>query len=141
MTYKKALLQEIKSLNSDEYMSQEQIESFRTFLRAELAEINGIELNAIKELGDEETKCADEITLASNNADRAIRTIRASDLANKKKQINNAFIAMRNDEFGYCQKCGAEIGMERMLINPATTLDADCATLEEIKEKQRFNKR
>jgi DnaK suppressor protein len=39
-------------------------------------------------------------------------------------------------EYGYCEKCGVEIGLSRLEARPTATLCIDCKTLDEIREKQ-----
>ncbi|MEY2632520.1 MAG: hypothetical protein RIR00_1174, partial [Pseudomonadota bacterium] len=39
-------------------------------------------------------------------------------------------------DYGYCDKCGVEIGIKRLEARPTATLCIDCKTLEELKEKQ-----
>ena len=39
-------------------------------------------------------------------------------------------------EYGFCEDCGAEIGIKRLEARPTATLCIDCKTLQEIKEKQ-----
>ncbi|HTN71992.1 MAG TPA: TraR/DksA C4-type zinc finger protein, partial [Methylomirabilota bacterium] len=39
-------------------------------------------------------------------------------------------------EFGVCEKCGEEIGIERLKARPVTTLCIDCKSSQEIEEKK-----
>jgi len=39
-------------------------------------------------------------------------------------------------DYGYCESCGVEIGLERLQARPTASLCIDCKTLEEIREKQ-----
>ena len=41
-----------------------------------------------------------------------------------------------NNDYGYCEACGVEIGIKRLEARPTATLCIDCKTLDEIKEKQ-----
>jgi DnaK suppressor protein len=41
--------------------------------------------------------------------------------------------------YGYCQDCGADIGIKRLEARPTATLCIDCKTLQEIKEKERVS--
>ena len=41
-----------------------------------------------------------------------------------------------DDDFGYCEACGVEIGLPRLEVRPTATLCIDCKTVEEIREKQ-----
>lgn len=126
----------IKALAGGEYMSQEQQASFREFLLGDLEEIRESELKTLEEFSSEDNRSSDEATLGSNNEALAIRHSNALQLKIKRVSINKALEAMRNDEYGYCAQCGAEIGLPRMLSVPHATLDTECATLLELKNKQ-----
>ena len=43
---------------------------------------------------------------------------------------------IKNDEYGWCESCGDEIGVKRLEARPTATHCIDCKTLDEIKEKQ-----
>ena len=40
------------------------------------------------------------------------------------------------DDYGYCDTCGVEIGLRRLEARPTATQCVDCKSLAEIKEKQ-----
>ena len=40
------------------------------------------------------------------------------------------------EDYGYCDTCGVEIGVQRLEARPTATQCVDCKTLDEIKEKQ-----
>ena len=40
------------------------------------------------------------------------------------------------DDYGYCDACGIENGVQRLEARPTATLCIDCKTLAEIKERQ-----
>lgn len=52
------------------------------------------------------------------------------------KKIEDGLERLREDDFGYCEACGIEIGMKRLEARPTATLCIDCKTLSEIKERQ-----
>lgn len=52
------------------------------------------------------------------------------------KKINEAQKRIDDDEYGYCETCGIEIGVNRLEARPTAELCIDCKTLEEIKERQ-----
>ena len=52
------------------------------------------------------------------------------------KKIDDTLKNIDEDEYGYCNGCGEEIGLKRLQARPTATLCIDCKTLEEIKEKQ-----
>ena len=45
-------------------------------------------------------------------------------------------ILIKEDDFGFCESCGIEIGIRRLEARPTADLCVDCKTLAEIKEKQ-----
>jgi DnaK suppressor protein len=52
------------------------------------------------------------------------------------KKIDSTLELIENDDYGYCDACGVEIGIRRLEARPTATLCVDCKTLAEIKEKQ-----
>ena len=41
---------------------------------------------------------------------------------------------LKEEDYGYCESCGAEIGLKRLEVRPTATLCVDCKTVDEIKE-------
>ena len=70
----------------------------------------------------------EEFSLALRTRDRERK------LLNKINKALNKIV--RDDEYGYCETCGIEIGLRRLEARPTAELCIDCKTLEEIKEKQ-----
>ena len=52
------------------------------------------------------------------------------------KKIDEAMVKITQDDYGYCEDCGAEIGVQRLEARPTATQCIDCKTLDEIREKQ-----
>ncbi len=52
------------------------------------------------------------------------------------KKIEKTLLLLEDDDFGYCEHCGIEIGIRRLEARPTADLCVDCKTLAEIKEKQ-----
>lgn len=52
------------------------------------------------------------------------------------KKIEDALERLQDEDFGYCEACGIEIGLKRLEARPTATLCIDCKTLAEIKERQ-----
>ena len=120
----------------ESYMNDEQIEHFR-----------GILLNWRGELVDEVTRTVshmkDEAANFPDPADRATQEeefsleLRTRDRERKLiKKIDSTLDRLQNDDYGYCDACGIEIGIQRLEARPTATLCIDCKTLAEIKERQ-----
>ena len=52
------------------------------------------------------------------------------------KKIDESLEKIENEDYGYCEACGVEIGVKRLEARPTATLCIDCKILDEIKEKQ-----
>ena len=120
----------------ESYMNDEQLEHFR-----------GLLLNWRGELVDEVTRTVshmkDEAANFPDPADRATQEeefsleLRTRDRERKLiKKIDSTLERLQNDDYGYCDACGIEIGIQRLEARPTATLCIDCKTLAEIKERQ-----
>ena len=79
---------------------------------------------------------ADPIDRASQEEEFAFE-LRTRD--RERKLINKIAISIeqiKQDEYGWCESCGDEIGIKRLEARPTTTHCIDCKTLDEIKERQ-----
>ena len=52
------------------------------------------------------------------------------------KKIDETMEKIEQDDYGFCEACGIEIGIKRLEARPTATLCIDCKTLDEIKERQ-----
>jgi DnaK suppressor protein len=52
------------------------------------------------------------------------------------KKIDKTLVRVEEDDYGFCDQCGVEIGIRRLEARPTADLCIDCKTLDEIKEKQ-----
>ncbi|MPM70766.1 RNA polymerase-binding transcription factor DksA [bioreactor metagenome] len=52
------------------------------------------------------------------------------------KKIDETLGRIESGDYGFCDKCGVEIGIKRLEARPTATLCIDCKTLDELKEKQ-----
>ena len=70
------------------------------------------------------------------------RTVHTMQLRNRDrerklvKKIEETLDRIKADDYGFCDKCGIEIGIQRLEARPTATLCIDCKTLEELREKQ-----
>lgn len=69
----------------------------------------------------------EEFSLELKTRDRERRLIR---------KIDNTLELIDQDDYGYCESCGVEIGGRRLEARPTATQCIDCKTLAEIMEKQ-----
>lgn len=134
---KAKLRQDIEAIGTDgEYMTEQHIAAFKHYLvnlDALLVEKASQTKQLIK---DTRQDGADEADAAELQIELDKNRQREFSITLQQKSIRTAFEAIRNDEFGYCCSCGAEIGYDRMLSMPWSVRDADCARLHELKMLQ-----
>lgn len=52
------------------------------------------------------------------------------------KKINETIDRIDQDDYGYCDTCGVEIGLRRLEARPTATQCVDCKSLDELRERQ-----
>ena len=52
------------------------------------------------------------------------------------KKVESALFRFEEGGYGYCESCGADIGLRRLEARPTAELCVDCKTLDEIRERQ-----
>lgn len=120
---------------SESYMNNKQLEHFKSLLeqwKRELMEEVDHTLVEMKEAGVQ----ADPNDAATQEETFNLE-LRTRDRERKLlKKIEEALQKIDNEEYGYCEACGIEIGIRRLEARPTATLCIDCKTLDEIKEKR-----
>ena len=84
------------------------------------------QLSRIRTARDRATQ-EEEFSLELRTRDRERKLIRKIDATIEK---------IVQDDYGFCDSCGIEIGIRRLEARPTASKCIDCKTLDEIKEKQ-----
>lgn len=125
-----------KAKKSEEYMNAKQLAHFRKMLEAWKAELSQDIDVTLHSMQDEQTVFADPNDRATQESDMALE-LRNRDRERKLiKKINETIAKIDSGDYGYCEGCGVEIGLERLQARPTASLCIDCKTLEEIRERQ-----
>src|SRR5690242_1669461 len=120
----------------EEYMNAKQRSHFRKILEQLKAELSQEIDRTVHTMQDEATVFADPNDRASQETDIAIE-LRNRDRERKLiKKIDETLARIDSGDYGFCDKCGVDIGIKRLEARPTATLCIDCKTLEEMKEKQ-----
>ena len=120
----------------EEYMSPAQVEHFRLLLLDWKHDLLEEVDRTVHHMQDEAANFPDPNDRATQEEEFALE-LRTRDRERKLiKKINDALAALDNNDYGYCEQCGVEIGVRRLEARPTATLCIDCKTLDEIKEKQ-----
>lgn len=120
----------------EDYMNKEQLAHFADILSSLKVKLLADVERTVHTMQDEQTVFADPNDRASQETDIALE-LRNRDRERKLiKKIEETLGRIRNDDYGFCDKCGVEIGIQRLEARPTATLCIDCKTLEELREKQ-----
>lgn len=120
----------------EDYMNPEQVAHFRELLNNWKADLMMKVDETVHHMQDEAANFPDPNDRATQESDFTME-LRTRDRERKLiKKIEESVTRLNNDEYGYCESCGVEIGVRRLEARPTATECIDCKTLNEIKEKQ-----
>jgi DnaK suppressor protein len=125
-----------KEDRGEEYMNDKQVQHFRNILLAWKRELMEEVDRTVHHMQDDAANFPDPNDRATQESEFSME-LRARDRERKLiKKIDESIRHLDNDEFGYCEACGVEIGVKRLEARPTATLCIDCKILDEIREKQ-----
>lgn len=121
----------------EEYMNDKQRAHFTKILTDWKNELLSEANRTVHHMQDEAANFPDPNDRASQEADFSME-LRTRDRERKLlKKIDEAIVKIENEDYGYCDSCGIEIGIRRLEARPTATLCIECKELDEIREKQR----
>lgn len=132
----KDLKQKINELKNEDYMSDEQLSLFKIHLKSSLAEVEELRENLKQRYSQIDGNPADQLDKAEVNNQQGEINQSLDKLKVTEQEIISALRLIDRDDFGYCIKCGNEVGLQRLLSNPCAVRDIDCQSLHELKLKQ-----
>ncbi|MFC1664738.1 RNA polymerase-binding protein DksA [Pseudomonadota bacterium] len=120
----------------EDYMSPAQRDHFRDILGAWRAELIDEVSRTVHAMQDETISHPDPNDRASQETDMSLE-LRSRDRERKLiKKIEESIALIDSNDYGYCDKCGVDIGIRRLEARPTASLCVDCKTLDEIRERQ-----
>ena len=125
-----------KFKKGEEYMNEDQVQHFHNILNAWKADLMQEVDRTVHHMQDEAANFPDPNDRASQETEFALE-LRSRDRGRKLvKKIDESINMLKNEDYGYCEVCGVEIGVRRLEARPTANQCIDCKTLDEIKEKQ-----
>ena len=122
--------------SDEEYMSKEMVKHFRGILEKWRSQLMEEVERTVHHMQDEAANFPDPNDRATEEEEFSLE-LRTRDRERKLiKKINESLELIDEDDYGYCDACGIEIGIQRLEARPTATLCIDCKTLAEIKERQ-----
>ena len=120
----------------EEYMGEAQLTHFRSILQAWRDQLREEVDRTVTHMKDEAANFPDPVDRAAQEEEFSLE-LRTRDRERKLiKKIEKTLKRIEEDDFGFCDSCGIEIGIRRLEARPTADLCVDCKTMAEIKEKQ-----
>ncbi|MBM3113950.1 RNA polymerase-binding protein DksA [Pseudomonas sp. P66] len=125
-----------KEAKGEEYMGEPMRQHFTKLLKNWKQELmEGVD-KTVDHMKDEAANFPDPADRASQEEEFALE-LRNRDRERKLiKKIDKTLQLIEDNEYGWCESCGVEIGIRRLEARPTADLCYDCKSLAEIKEKQ-----
>jgi DnaK suppressor protein len=118
------------------YMGSKQLDHFRDILLKWRQELMEEVDRTVHHMQDEAANFPDPADRATQEEEFSIE-LRTRDRERKLiKKIDQTVERIDQEDYGYCDTCGVEIGLRRLEARPTATQCVDCKTLDEIKERQ-----
>ena len=122
--------------DGEEYMNENQAEHFKEILLAWKQELMEEVDRTVHHMQEDASNYADPSDRATQEEEFSLE-LRTRDRERKLiKKIDKTLDRIEEEDYGFCDSCGVEIGIRRLEARPTATLCIDCKTLAEIKEKQ-----
>ena len=124
-----------KAKKGEAYMNSDQEAHFRKILenwrQALMEEVD----RTVDHMKDDAANFPDPNDRASQETEFSIE-LRTRDRERKLlKKITETLDLIDAHEYGFCESCGADIGIRRLEARPTANLCIECKTLQEIREK------
>lgn len=117
-------------------MNEDMKEHFKDILYKWRAELMMEVDRTMGHMKDDASNFADPNDRATQEEEFALE-LRTRDRERKLiRKINKTLDRVDEDDYGWCDQCGIEIGVRRLEARPTADLCIDCKTLDEIREKQ-----
>ena len=125
-----------KASRGESYMNDEQLEHFKNLLLTWRFELVDEVSRTLNHMRDEAANFPDPTDRATQEEEFSLE-LRTRDRERKLiKKIDKTLERIKDDDYGFCDACGIDIGVHRLEARPTATECIDCKTLAEIKEKQ-----
>lgn len=125
-----------KPKRGEKYMNETQRAHFKGILLNWKSDLMQEVDRTVSHMKDEAANFPDPADRATQEEEFSLE-LRTRDRERKLiKKIDSTMELIDQNDYGYCEACGVEIGIQRLEARPTATQCIDCKTLAEIKERQ-----
>lgn len=126
---------ELMAMPDSEYMSDKQLEFFRTHLEAQKEDLLSNAGETTEHLREDTSIVPDPADRATIEEEHALE-LRTRDRERKLlKKISQALARIESGEYGFCDETGEPIGLGRLIARPTATLSLEAQQRRELKQK------
>lgn len=125
-----------KEQKGEEYMNKNQLEHFRSVLVLWRDQLCADRDATVQHMQDDANNFPDLLDRAALEEEHQLEWETRKREHRLISKIDQSLANIKQGEYGYCEVCGAEIGIRRLEARPTATQCIDCKTIDEIREKQ-----
>ncbi len=125
-----------KDHKGEEYMNKKQLEHFNKILILWKEQLLADRDATVHHMQDDATNFPDILDRAALEEEHKLEWQTREREHKLITKIEQALARIKQGDYGYCEVCGAEIGIRRLEARPTATQCIDCKTIDEIREKQ-----
>jgi DnaK suppressor protein len=126
---------ELLAMPDSEYMSEKQLEFFRTRLTKQKDDLLSNAGETTEHLREDTSIVPDPVDRATIEEEHALE-LRTRDRERKLlKKISQSLARLESGDYGYCDETGEPIGLARLLARPTATLSLEAQQRRELKQK------
>jgi DnaK suppressor protein len=125
-----------KEQKGEEYMNKKQLDHFNNILILWKEQLVVGRNEAVHHIQDDAINFPDILDRAALEEEHKLEWQTLEREHRLIAKIEQALARIKQGDYGYCEVCGAEIGIRRLEARPTATQCIDCKTIDEIREKQ-----
>jgi len=118
------------------YMEAPQLDHFRQILHRWRQELMEEVDRTVVHMQDEASNFPDPADRATQEEEFSIELKTRDRERRLIRKIEQTLERIDQEDYGYCDTCGVEIGLRRLEARPTAAQCVDCKSLEELKERQ-----
>lgn len=130
---------ELLNMPASSYMNLEQLDFFDRLITAEIKSTYSAMGNVTSELYESTDNSPDIIDQANRVNELFLKEETIKKYKNRIRNLESALKRLKDGDYGYCEYSGDEIGLKRLLINPATNLSVEAQERKEFEAKQYYS--
>jgi DnaK suppressor protein len=125
----------VENQTGERPVNKKEIDFFRNLLNQRMQELRSEAGKTVEDM-DEDENFPDPSDRASMESNRN-SVLRIRDRERKLIfKIQEALRRLEEGDYGVCEECGEEIGIERLKARPVTTLCIECKSSQELQERK-----